>query len=266
MIRRLITVAQLTTLEEVRSKVLNATFLFAGVLVYFGLVITTLAQGFEARFFRDVAFTMIELFGLAIIFQSVYRVVRQDVRKGSAVEMFFVRPLSRWEYLVGRLIGVSILLWVGLAVMAGVQLGLTAAKGFGFHWFYVIAYLEVYLKLMVVIAVTAVLAVVTTSQASYFVSGLLVYASGHVMHLLRALLEAKPGSDFVSMLLIKPLTYLLPNFSLYATVNNLDALIGRGVAFAWGDVGLAVCYTVFYAGALTAISAFLFSKTEISPG
>ncbi|MBI4667723.1 MAG: ABC transporter permease [Elusimicrobia bacterium] len=261
--RRVRAITQLTMLEEVRNKVLNATFLFAVVLTYFGLVLTNLAQGFEDRFFRDIAFSMVEFFGLAILLQSAYRVTRQDVRKGSSVEMFFVRPVKRWEYLIGRYFGIALLLWVGMAVMAGVQLGLGAVKKFGFEWIYVAAYIEIYLKLAVVMAAAFLLAMVTTSQASYLISSLLVYASGHVMHLLRALIQAQENAGLFAVLFIKPLTYLLPNFSLYPTVNNLEAVASKAVAFALTGTVFAAAYTIFYGGILLALSVYLFSRSEV---
>ncbi len=255
----------MTTLEEARSKVFNATFLFAGVTLYFGLVLTNLAQGFEDHFFRDIAFALLELFGLAIGLGSAYRVIRQDVKKGSGVEMLFVRPLRRWEYLAGRFFGIGALLAVGLAVMGGTLAGLIAVKGFQWHWLYLAVFAEIYFKLLIVLAVAFLLALATTSQASYFISCLLVWASAHVMHLLKALLDRSARPDVLSAILIKPLAYLLPNFSLFSTANHMDGILGGAIVFSGAQFVFSAAYALIYSIALLAFSAYIFSRAEILP-
>ncbi|MBI4063701.1 MAG: hypothetical protein HY401_05295 [Elusimicrobia bacterium] len=265
MFNRILVIAQLTLLEQVRDKIVNLIFLFAGVVVYFGVVLTQLAQGFEERFFRDTALAMVELFGLVLLLGSAYRVVRQDVRKGSSVEMFFVRPLRRWEYLAGRFAGLSTLLLVGMAVMGGVQLGIITFKGFSWHWLFAVSFAELYLKLIIVLALAFLLATITTSQASYLASTLLIYASGHVTQLMKLLIARQDSTDTVSLILLKPLTYLLPDFSFFGTANRWEGIAAGAVSFSIGGLGLTLLYTVIYAGALVVFSSYLFSRAEISP-
>lgn len=265
MFERILVVTRLTLLEEVRSKVLNATFIFAGVLVYFGLVLTNLAQGFEDHFFRDVAFALLEFFGLVILLQATYRVVRQDVRKGSSVEMLFVRPLRRWEYLAGRYFGIAALLLAGLGVMAGTLAGLIAAKGFLWHWIYFAVFLEIFLKLLIIQAAAFVVAIVTTSQASYLTASLLIYASAHVIHLLKALLERQEASGLLTSILVKPLAYLLPNFSLFSTGNHLDGILGSAIIFSGAELAFSCLYAMGYAAAALSIASWFFSRSEAAP-
>lgn len=260
---RILAVSKLTLLEEVRHKVLNATFLFAGVLIYFGVVLSRLALGFEERFFRDIGFAFLEFFGLAILLQSVYRIVEQDVHRGSSVEMYFVRPIERWEFLLGRYFGMAALLWMSLGVMGGAWSGLVAMRGFVFETLYLYVFLEIYLKLLIMLSTAFALATIATSQASYFISALLIYASGHVAYLIRSLLEHQERMDMTSLLLLKPLSYILPNFSLFGAVNNLESILAGAVRYDFYDFACVLGYSLVYGGSLALLASWRFSRREI---
>lgn len=263
MIKRIYAVLQFTLVEELRNRVLNATILFCLVIAYFGVVLTRLAQGYEERFFRDISFALLQLFGVVILLQSVYRIVREDMRRGSGIEIFFVRPITRWEFLIGRFLGLATLLLVAMAIMGGVILGFMAWQDFAVPWIYGAVFLEVFLKLWIVLNIAALMACVTTSQASYFVATLLIFASGHMTHLLRRLLEQPEGANVLVFILAKPLTYVLPNFYLFGLVNNMEAALSGAVSFSWEELTLSCAYGLLYGAVALIFSAILFSKKEI---
>ncbi|MFC1521947.1 hypothetical protein ACFL6Y_06015 [Elusimicrobiota bacterium] len=262
---RIATVAEFTLLEEVRGKVLNATFLFAAILLYLGIIMSRLAQGFEERFIRDMSFFLIELFGIAILLQSAYRVVHQDVRKGASIEIIFVRPIARWEYLLGRFIGVAFVLGVGISVMALFSGIWGLMRGYDLHWIYAITLVSVYFKLLTGLSLSFFFALITTSQASFLAASILAYISGHVVSELRMLLSMPQNQDLTSSLVIKPITYLAPNFSLVDTKNTLSVITADPNAFDFGDFSLGVLYIIIYSAFLIVFSMLLFERKEILP-
>ncbi len=261
MLGRIKAVIDYTMVDEIRNKVFNATVLFAALCAYLSLVLTRLAQGYEERFMRDLCFAMLELFGLVIALQSAYRVVNADMQRGSGMDIFFVRPIRRWEFLVGRFLGLACLLFVALAVMMGVLMGFMAVGGFSLKAVYAVIFAQLFFKLWIVLGLASLIACVTTSQASYLVAVLLLFSSGHVNHLLRKLTEEEGGSGLVGVLLVRPLTYLLPNFSLFALINNIDAPLGTSEVFAQSAYALA--YALVYGAAALALASVLFSRKEV---
>lgn len=240
----------LTVAEEIRSRALSAVILFSAVSIYLGFVLTRLAVGFEARFFKDISFVLMEIFGLLLVFIMGYRVARQDVGKGSHFELFLIRGVKPWQYLLGRYLGVTAVVGGALSVMLGVFLAINASRGFPMEGVFFLNFGFLFLRLMIMAAFVFLAAIVTNSQANFFVTSLLIYVSGYAAEPLRDLIAVTGKESFALNFLVKPLTYLMPNFS------NLSA--GRELSHFFG----ALTYALFFSSLVLTLACLSFKREE----
>lgn len=262
MLLRIKTVTSLTILEEWRSRLLMSVVLFAAVSLYLGLVLTRLAVGFEERFFRDLSFALLELFSLVFVLMASYRVVAQDIAKGSILELFLVRGMRPWEYLFGRYLGVLTLVCITVFFMAGIFLSLFLVKGFMVYKIYGVSLGLLCLRLNVMVAVACFLAAVTTNQASFLVSSFLVYLSAYANGALKALIVQSQYQSLITSLFIRPMTWILPDFSWLNPQASLDAFIYGARVYPIVNFISACGYSFIFGAVVIILSCLVFRRTE----
>ena len=262
MLRNIRTITLLTITEEMRSRVLASFFLFSVFSLYLGLVLTRLAIEFEARFFRDLSFALLDIFGLAMVLTSTYRVLRQDVGKGSMVELFLVRGLKPWQYLLGRYLGVVLTVSCAILMMAAVSLAVCLMRNFTLPSISGLEFILLLLRLLVTAGFGFLIALWTHSQANFFVSSLLVYLSAYAAGPLRALAQLPQQQGWLMNFLIKPITYLLPNFDLLSLGDSVDAIVYGVHEYSWGNLGISCGYSFVFCSVSLALACVSFKRPE----
>ncbi len=262
MFKNIKTITFLTITEEMRSRVLASFFLFSVFSLYLGLVLTRLAIEFEARFFRDLSFALLDIFGLAMVLTSTYRVLRQDVGKGSMVELFLVRGLKPWQYLVGRYLGVILTVSLAILMMAVVSLAICLMRNFTLPSIYGVEFILLFLRLLVISCFEFFIALWTHPQANFFLSSLLVYLSAYAAGPLRALAQLPQQQGRLMNFLIKPITYLLPNFDLLSLGDSVDAIVYGVHGYSWGNLGIACGYSFVFCSIALSLACLSFKRPE----
>jgi ABC-type transport system involved in multi-copper enzyme maturation permease subunit len=125
---RITAIAWNTFREAVRNKILYSLLFFAVLLIVSALALGSLTLHEEVRTIRDVGLFGIDLFGVIIaIFVGVNLLYKELDLK--TVYTILPKPLWRWEFVVGKWLGMLLTLAVQMTVM-GVVLGIVlAAEG-----------------------------------------------------------------------------------------------------------------------------------------
>jgi ABC-type transport system involved in multi-copper enzyme maturation permease subunit len=122
---RIVAIAWNTFREAVRNKILYSLLFFAVLIIVSALAIGNLTLHEEVRTVRDVGLFGIDIFGVIIaIFVGVNLLYKELDLK--TVYTILPKPLWRWEFVLGKWLGILLTLAVQMAVM-GVVLGIVLA-------------------------------------------------------------------------------------------------------------------------------------------
>jgi hypothetical protein len=123
---RIFTIGRNTLTEAVRQKVLNVLLLFGLVLVGSSVSVSTLAStaldsttlfGEQIKFVKDFGCGAIGLFGFLIALLSTAQLIPQELHNRT-IYTILAKPVRRSEFLLGKFVGVVLLLALCVALMS----------------------------------------------------------------------------------------------------------------------------------------------------
>jgi ABC-type transport system involved in multi-copper enzyme maturation permease subunit len=251
---RIWVLAQNTYREAVRDKLLYNLLMFAALMIGSSVLLAQLQIGKDERIYRDVGLGSIAFFGVLIaIFVGINLVYREISTK--TVYTMLSKPVRRWEFLLGKYVGLLSLLAVEVAIMSACFLGVLVWKGSDFSLGLVWAIALIYLELALVTAIAMFFSSFTTP----YLAGMFTVALWIVGHLLGDLRSFGQHTDIVG------LRELLE--ALYWTLPNLDRLDFKADASAGNPIEagralMAAAYAVLYSLGLMVAAVGLFQRRD----
>ena len=172
-----IAVAHNTLREAVRNKILYALLFFAVLMIGSGAVVAQLSYVENQRILQDVGLAAIRLFGVAIaIFVGIQLVHREVDRR--TVYTILSKPISRAEFLLGKFAGLTLTIWMQMALMGVAFAGVSLASGAPLGWPHLAFGLLIGAELALVVAVATLFSAFTTPMlAGFFTTGTLMSVS-----------------------------------------------------------------------------------------
>jgi len=176
-------IAANTVRESIRSKLLYGLLFFAVLLIGGGAVVASLSYVEGHRILQDVGLGAVRLFGVAIAILVGINLIHREVDRRT-VYTILSKPLSRGEFLIGKFLGLTLTIWMQMAIMGvafvAVSLATGAPLGVPHALFFLLSGVE--LALIVGIA-TFFSAFTTPVLAAFFTTG--VWMVGHATRELR---------------------------------------------------------------------------------
>ncbi|MFQ5513075.1 MAG: ABC transporter permease [Myxococcota bacterium] len=251
---RIWVLAHNTCREAVRDRLLYNLLFFAALMIASSILLAKIHLGYDQRIYFDVGLGAIALFGALIaIFVGINLVYREISQK--TVYSMLAKPVHRWEFLVGKYLGLVALLGLEIAIMTAFFMGVILYKDAGVphQLFYAIGL--IFMELVLLTAVALFFSSFTTPYlAAMCTVGL--WLVGHLLADLRAFGNLPDAGA------IRPLTE-----ALYWGLPNLDRLDLKGPAAAGESIeGLEVLgralYAMLYSAALVVGSILLFRRRD----
>ena len=270
--RRLGLIALNTVREAVRQKVLNLLVLLALVVVLGAQFLRDFHFGSpELKFIADLGSGAMAVFGTVLAVVMTAQLFYSELQHRTA-QTLLAKPVWRAEFILGKFLGVAVILgaFCGLLIvlLAGVlwarETALMRDLPGAFAVGRVINYAHLaaagllqWLKLLVLSALTLLVASYARTQLFTMVMGFLVFVICHLQHLMLAA-SARAGTTTagVAMGLV---ARVLPNFQLF----NLADTPGGDGTLAWSSLGRVVLYALAYVAAACGLAAFCFRRREI---
>ncbi len=132
-VQRIWVLGQNTFREAVRDKLLYSLLLFAALMILSSVVLAKLHLGYDERIYRDVGLSVIAMFGALIaIFIGINLVYREISQK--TVYAMLAKPVRRWEFMLGKYLGLVTLLALEVGIMSGFFLIVLFYKGSPWEW------------------------------------------------------------------------------------------------------------------------------------
>lgn len=260
---KILTIGVNTFREAIRNKVLYSLLFFAVLVILASLAFGALSVHEEVRLTTDLGLAGMSLFSVIIaIFVGVNLVYKELERK--TIYTLIPKPIHRYQFVLGKFIGMVLTLAVQIAIMALVLLAVIAVQGGALSLALVKMVALIFIEVMVVTAV----AVLFSSFSTPFLSGLFtvgVFLLGRSVPDIR-LAARKVQSPTVSLLL-RGVSLVVPNLRyFYATgaeVAGGHVSVHAAATFPdWGYVASATGYGLIYVVLVLMLAIALFSRRD----
>jgi ABC-type transport system involved in multi-copper enzyme maturation permease subunit len=253
---RLLSIAINTFREAIRNKVLYVILAFALFTLGMTTFLADLSVGELTRIIADVGLAGIQLFGVVLaVFLGITLVSREVERK--TVFLLLSKPVQRWEFIVGKMLGLSMTLALTTSVMTAVLFAVHAGYRFGGapEAGIVVAAAGIYMELVLLVCVATLFSTFTTPILSGIFT-LSIFLIGHITGSL-LFFGRKSGSAAVEWA-GKTVYLLLPNLANFDFKNE----VAHGQLRSAGILLPAAAYLACYGAALLVLACLIFSRKD----
>ncbi len=262
-------IAVYTFREGIRKKTLIG-FLILSIMVIFGSQFmtaflttssdTTGQSDLDVKLIKDICVTAIAIFGMLITIFVSASVVPTEV-ENKVVYTVLSKPVRRFEYLLGKFLGVQIIIIVNLALMGGLFFFALYLKEQVLPTLLLWSILLTYFQFLIVSAFTFAISCTSTSPVLPTIGGLFIYITGNLTEYLKDVHDRSGQTESTLDWIIGQAAYrlyqVLPNLQLfnlkdqvlYLQVNDApkDAMIPQLIIYglAFGLAGYLLSYWIF---------------------
>ena len=261
-------IAAFTFREGLRKKTLIG-FLILSILVIFGSMFMTammydtggtVATDVDVKLIKDICITAVSIFGVLIAIFISASVVPTEI-ENKVIYTVLSKPVRRFQYLLGKFVGVQIIVAVNLLLM-GVLFSIALyIKEPIFPRMLLYAIFLTYFEFLIVSAFTFAVAAASTSAVLPTIAGLFIYITGNLTQYLESVVNRSEASESAVDKTLGGLAWVLRNtlpdlqyFSLKTQILSLQIndtpkdiqipnLVVYGILYALA--GYIIAYWVF---------------------
>jgi ABC-type transport system involved in multi-copper enzyme maturation permease subunit len=240
--------------EAVRDRILYSVLAFALLLIGASAILAALSIGQEGKIVKDLGLASSSLFGTLIaIFLGIGLVFKEIERR--TLYAIIAKPIHRFQFLLGKYIGLVGTLLVTVGVMALLVLGLAwAVDG---HWtpgLLAAAGLD-FLGLMIVTAVALLFSTFSTPTLSAIFT-VAIFVIGRLSGDLQLFAEQFAGRGL--RLIVQWMYLILPDLSRF----QIGPQIVHGLPLAPAQIAWTVLYGVTYILMLLLLAIGIFQRRD----
>ena len=281
---RVFAIASNTLLELVRLKVFYFLLLFA--LLGIGCSLVTVKMTFQEQFkvLQDVSLGAMSIFTWLLAVLATAMLLPKDIEERTLYTIL-AKPVPRFEYLLGKLLGVFALLAVALALMVamfvavlytqeqsaladnvrqfapGPELDAAQAqvRASTFHASLVPGIIVIYVKAAVCAALTLFLSTFASSSIFTIIVSVVVYIIGHVQPIAREYWLSTNSAGALTKVFLALISLLIPDLKAFDLLSDLHPGDIISQALFWQTAGLGGLYVTIY----FLVGYFIFAGKEL---
>lgn len=256
--------------ESVRDRVLFAIVGFAFVLVAASVLIGEITAGQDVKIIKDLGLATLEVAGvLMAVFIGIGLVAREIERR--SIYSLLAKPVHRWEFVLGKYVGLVGTIMVNLALMTAALFVMLAwlqwktPDEVELGWVTPVMDLALLKAVVLIMAELALLTAVALFWSTFTSSGILaagltlgVFVVGLFVEDLRGFTAISDSPLIVA--LVHGVGVVVPAFSAF----DIKAEVVHGRPMPWAYVGMTVAYAACYASALVGGAMAIFSRREFT--
>lgn len=247
-------VAKNTFKEVTRDRILYGLIIFAVMIIFFSLALGQLSFAEQSRISANFGLSAIHLGSICIAIFLGSTLVTKELDKQTILTLL-VRPISRWQFILGKFIG---LVFVILEAMAGLALVLGLVfflVGMPLNAQFFLALLGILIESMCLLSVTLLFSLFTRPilVVSFSVG---IFLIGHWISTLQYFSSKMPGS--ISDYVYKVLRYG-PDFE----TINWKSLVIYNDRFNLEMIMIPSIYVLLWTALLLALSVRVFERKDL---
>ncbi len=252
---RALAVAQNTFREAVRDKVLYVLLFFAGVAIFGSKALGWVSIGQDIKIVKDICLASVSVFGVLIAIFVGTNLVYKEVDKRT-IYTILSRPMWRFEFILGKYLGLIALLAVATLIMTAVSAVYIVSLGGVVDTLFFTAALLIFWQLLLVTALAVLFSVLT----SPILGAIIVFSAYVVGHATGILVDLPAHFDgTATKTFLNAMYYVLPNLSNF----NIISEAANGVPVAPGYILWVVCYGLIYTAFLLFLASVVFENKDV---
>ncbi len=254
-LNKILLVTRYTFVEIIKSKIMILTAVIGMVLLLVSFIGSEFTYGVPERVALDFGMGMLTISAVAIaIFMGVTLISKEIETR--TVHMILARPVTRWSFLLGRMLGISSVLFLNISILGILTIAFYLSLGGNYSslliWSLFFAFLESLLMLMIVVFFSLL-----TNMTASVIYSVIVYFSGHGISELMNLTFVKVNSLF--QVLISGFGVIIPDLSKLNIKNHLVYNVDVPLNYL---IGTSI-YSLLYFCTLILITVFIFNKKSL---
>jgi hypothetical protein len=271
--RRIIALTLNTLTDLTRQRVFYFALVFALVLMGSSIVMSRFTFQQEFQILKDVSLGAMSLVTSLLAVVATARLIPQDL-EDRTVYTILAKPVPRFEYLLGKLFGILLLLAISLLLMSALfvvvlysreqtvlfettrqmaaapheqleaALGNVRASAFNLNLLPAIA--TIYLKAVLLAALTLLVSTFASTHIFTVIVMVFVYLIGHLQGVAREYWLQSRGGGWLAQSFLALVALLFPDLQAFNLID--DAVVGTAIPLALfiKTAGLGFFYTVVY--------------------
>ncbi|MCS6292603.1 MAG: ABC transporter permease [Nitrospira sp.] len=250
---KVLSIALNTFRENLRDKLLYNLLVFALLMIGSSLLLMRLTLGEFHRLLLDVGLGSINIFGVLIAIFVGIGLVNKEIEK-KTIYTIVSKPVARYQFLVGKYLGLTLTLFVNTLIMAGGLLLVLFAQAVPIESMLFKALGLIFMEFMVIMAVALLCSTFTSATLSAIFT-LATYVIGHLTADLKTFGEKM---DEGMRAVVTGLYYLLPNLERF----NLKGNVIHHIEVPGTDFLLIVVYGLTYVAFLLMTASIIFQRRD----
>ena len=283
-LRRVWAIATNTLLELVRLKVFYFLLIFAVLIIggSFKLVEFSFQEQFQVL--KDIALGAMSIFTWLLGMLATAMLLPKD-QEDRTLYTILAKPVPRFEYLLGKLLGVLVMLAIALTLMSAVfmvvlyareqtailqvkgstppallEAAVAEIKAATFNWNLLPGIILIYLKSALFAAATLFISTFSSSWIFTIMISISVYLIGHLQGTARQFwLEGGAAHGPLTEVFLAGVALLFPDLQLFSLVDDIAVGAAVPMALFGKSVALGSLYLVIY----LLLGYFVFSQKEL---
>ena len=252
---RILAIAQNTFRESIRDKVLYVLLFFAAVTIFGSKALGWISIGQDIKIVKDIALGATSIFGILIAIFVGTSLIYKEIDKRTLYTILS-QPMHRYEFIVGKYLGLMALLAVVTIIMAAVSSVYILLLGGTLHTTYFLAILLIYWKLMLITA----FAILLSSMTSPILGAIIVFSVAVFGHATEVFRDLPPQFDGTSAkAILEAVYYIIPNLSNFDIAR--EAANGIDVSPAY--IVWVMIYGLMYTAMLLIFAALAFQEKDV---
>jgi len=239
--------------EAIRDRILYLLLAFAILMIVSSRVLSLLTVGAEEKIVKDIGLASLSLFGVATAIFVGVGLVFKEIEKRT-VYTLVSKPIARSQFILGKYLGLVLVLAVNLSIMTGAFYLLLALRG----WMDAGITRAVVLIFVELLLVTAI-AILFSSFSTPILSSLFTvtcYVIGHLSWGLLLLADRVQGR--FGRAVCTALYWVLPNLE----ALNVKGMVVHGDTVPWTRVLDGCVYGLSYTALVLTLAVLVFRRRD----
>ena len=283
---RIFAITSNTLTELTRQKVFYVLLIFALILIGSSVFMARFSFQQEFQILKDVSLGAMSIFSSLLAIVATARLIPQDI-EDRTVYTILAKPVPRFEYLLGKLFGVLLLLAISVALMSALfvivlylreqtvlsetmrqmsrapreQLGdaLNAVRASGLKIDIFASVAVIFLKACLLAALTLFVSTFATTNIFTIVVMMFVYFIGHLQATAREYWLEQQSVGWLTRAFLAIVALIFPDLQAFNLVDEIVA----GVAIPLASFAKAALLGIFYITIYTLAATFVFYGKEL---
>ena len=249
--------------EAARIRVVYGVLVLVVAVNALAIILGEMSIKEQTRVARDVGLAGISIFGsLTAIFLGVFLLYTEIQRR--TIHAIVSKPIERWEFVLGKYLGMALVLSLLVGLFGAAMAGLLASQGVGVTSAVLKAIALAWMEVLTVAAI----AVFFSSFSSPFLSGIFALGLFVLGRLTPDIQAAADGADAGWIRVItRGALEIVPDLHLYSISGHTldgEAVSVHGAFVSWGYVGASAAHGLLWIAGLVALASFIFQKRDFA--